>query len=148
MFSSSSSGLVQAPFVHNGFLAEVQFVNSSENTKEEIFQGHQPGQQKHLIINHNPENNQHSVIQHDEAVLTYKIPARVIEQVTRPNQLSHPNMLTESKTFTCRDEVSELHRAGLISSSPLLHSNHTCSIVFRGEERDLLLLRINSLKLR
>ena len=139
---------MQPPFVHNGFLAEVQFVNSSENRKEEVFQDLQPGQQKQGMINLNSENNHHSVIQHDEAVLTYKRPARVIEQVTRPNHLSHPNMLTESKTFTCRDEVSEPNRAGLISSSKLLHSNHTCSIVFRGEERDLLLLRINSLKLR
>ena len=136
---------MQAPFVHNGFLAEVIFVNSSANTKEEVFQDLHPGQQKQL----NPENNQNSVIQHDEAVLTYKRPARVIEQVTRPNHLSHPeNMLTESKTFACRDEVSEPHRDGLITSSQLLHSNDTCSIVFRGEERDLVLLKINSLQLR
>ena len=95
------------------------------------------------------KDNPHSVIQHDEAVLTYKRPARVIEQVTRPNHLSHTeNMLTESKTFACRDEVSEPHRAGLITSSQLLHSNDTCSIVFRGEERDLVLLRINSLQLK
>ena len=141
---------MQAPFVHNGFLAEVQFVNLSVNRKEEVFQDHQPkGQQKQLMINLNPANNQHSVIQHDEAVLTYKRPARVIEQVTRPNHLSNPeNVLTESKTFACRDEVSEPHRGGLITSSQLLLSNDTCSIVFRGEERDLVLLKINSLQLR
>jgi hypothetical protein len=140
---------VQAPFVHNGFLAQVQFVNSSANKKEKVFQDHHPEHQKQRMINLNPKNYQHSVIQHDEAVIRYARPARVIEQVTRPNHLSHPlNMLTESKKFACRDEVSEPHRAGLITSSQLLHSNDTCSIVFRGEERDLVLLRINSLQLR
>ena len=140
---------MQTPFVHNGFLAEVTFVNLSANKKEEVFQDHHPGHQKQWMNNLNPKNDQHSVIQHDEAVLTYARPARVIEEVTRPNHLSHPpNMLTESKTFACRDEVSEPHRAGLITSSQLLQSNDTCSIVFRGEERDLLLLRIKSLQLR
>jgi hypothetical protein len=141
---------VQAPFVHNGFLAQVHFVNLSANRKKEVFHDHQQkGQEKQLMINPNQKDNQHSVIQHDEAVLTYARPARVIEQVPRPNHLSHPeNKPTESKTFACRDEASEPHRAGLITSSQLLHSNHTCSIVFRGEERDLVLLRINSLQLR
>ena len=140
---------MQAPFVHNGFLAEVQFV-LSENRKEEVFQDHHSrGKQTDLIANPSLEVNHHSVIQHGEAVLTYKRPARVIEKVTRPNHLSHPaNMRTESKTFACRDEVTEPHRAGLITSSQLLHSNHTCSIVFRGEERDLTLLRINSLQFK
>ena len=135
--------------MHNGFLAEVTFVLSASR-KEELFQDYQPrGKQKDLIANPSLEDNHHSVIQHDEAVLTYKRPARVIEKVTRPNHLSHSaNMLTESKTFTCRDEVSEPHRAGLITSSQLLHSNDTCSIVFRGEERDRVLLKINSLQLR
>ena len=141
---------MQAPFVHNGFLAEVQFVNLSANRKEEVFLDHQTkGQQKELMINFDQKDNEHSAIQHDEAVLTYKRPARVIDQVTRPHQLSDPaNMLTESKIFSCRDEVSSPDRAGLITSSQLLHSNDTCSIVFRGEERDLVLFRISGLQLR
>ena len=140
---------MQPPFVHNGFLAEVTLVLSA-NRKEEIFQDRQPkGEEKELITNISLEENKHSFIQHDEAVRTYKRPGRVIEEVTRPNHLSHPaNMRTESKTFACSDEVTEPDRAGLITSSQVLHSNDTCSIVFRGEERDLLLLRINSLQLR
>ena len=140
---------MQAPFVHNGFLAQVTFVLSA-NRQEEVFQDHPPkGNQTDLMIIPNQEDYQHSIIQHDEAVLTYARAARVIEEVARPNHLSHPpNMLTESKIFSCRDEVSSPHRAGLITSSQLLHSNDTCSIVFRWEERDLLLLRINSLQLR
>ena len=95
------------------------------------------------------KENYISVIQHDESVPTYIRPTRVIEQVTRPSQLiSTRNKAPASSIFQCRSEVTEPHRSGLITSSPLLQTNATCSIVFRGEQRDLVMLRINKLHLR
>ena len=106
-------------------------------------------QQGESVISFETEDFQSSVIQHDEAVLTYIRPERIIEQVTRPDQLPHTlAMPNESPIFQCRDEITELHRSGLMSSSLLLQNDDTCSIVFRGGERDLVLIRINSLQLR
>ena len=138
--------------MNNGFLAELEFAllerknRKMTKTLEDPF----PEQhQKESLISFDSEDFQTSVIQHDEAVLTYIRPARVIEQVTRPNQLSHSlAMPNDSPIFQCRDEITELHRSGLMSSSLLLQNDDTCSIVFRGGERDLVLIRINTLQLR
>ena len=69
-----------------------------------------------------------------------------MEEVTRPNQLLQ-TVSQASASFQCRDEVTDPHRSGVVRSSLLPHSNHTCSIVFRGEQRDLVMLRINTLHL-
>ena len=94
-------------------------------------------------------DNYQLVLQQDEAVMRYIRPNRVIEQVTRNKPQS--NLLDinkESTTFKCRDEITGTHRSGFITSTRMVFSNCTCSIVFRGEERDLVLIRINSLQLR
>ena len=138
---------MKPPFVHNGFLAELEFVlleRNEEKITKPLEDPFPEQQQKESVISFDT-----SVIQHDEAVLTYIRPARVIEQVTRPNQLSHSlAMPNDSPIFQCRDEITELHHSGLMSSSLLLQNDDTCSIVFRGGERDLVLIRINTLQLR
>ena len=147
---SHSSGLVEPPFVHNGFLAEVKFVilEKREKIMPEMYRD-KHAETEETESTFEEENDQPSVIQQDEAVPTYIRPARVIEQVTRPSQFSQTmSMAPASTRFQCRDEVTEPHRAGLIRSSHVMQSKDTCSIVFRGEERDLVMLRIYSLHLR
>ena len=73
-------------------------------------------------------------------------PQQLLQSVTWPSQLSP--QVTPSKMFKCRDEVTDPYRSGLIRSSDQLRSNETCSIVFRGEQRDLLMLLITTLHLR
>ena len=69
------------------------------------------------------------------------------------------------KTFKCHQEVTEpdrltnsnifklfVHfhssRSGFIQSTRLTYTNGTCSLVFRGEQRDLVLLSLDTLVLR
>ena len=143
---------MKPPFVHNGFLAEVEFplLERKEEKMTKTLEDPFPKKhQKESLISFDTEDFRSSVIQHDEAVLTYIRPEIVIEQVTRPSQLPHSlAMPNDSPISQCRDEITELHRSGLMSSSLLLQNYDTCSIVFRGGERDLVLIRINSLQLR
>ena len=143
-----SSGLVQPPFVHNGFTAELEFVAVDKSKKSDsVYQDSFPKSKESRKFH--DEKSEKLVLQQDEAVISYIRPTRVIQQVTRPNQLSNSLDMSEgSKTFKCRDEITGSYRSGLITSSLAQHSNSTCSIVFRGEERDLVLIRINSLQLR
>ena len=124
---------MKPPFVHNGFLAELEFVllETKEEKMEALKNSFPEQKQTESLISFDTEDFQSSVIQHDEAVLTYIRPERVIEQVTRPNQLSHAlAMPNDSPIFQCRDEITELNRSGLMSSSLLLQNDDTCSIVF------------------
>ena len=208
------SGAVQPPFIHNGFLADVKFVQVEKRKKK--VEGDLEGQDKKSLKASNRKNSDRVIIQQDQGVPENPRPARVMEEVTRPSQLfasvtrpkklhqsvtkhvqmfdlvtkhnnifeavtrpqkllqsvtrpiqlvqsvtrptqflqsvTNPNQLlqselTTSKMFQCRDEVTDPHRSGLIGSSPLQQSNETCSIVFRGEQRDLVMLMITSLHL-
>ena len=138
--------------MHNGFLAELEFVlleRKEEKTTQRLEDPFPKQQQQESVISFDKKGFQSSVLQHGEAVLTYIRPERIIEQVTSPNQLTHSLVLpNDSPIFQCRDEITELHRSGLMSSSLLLQNDDTCSIVFRGGERDLVLIRIYTLQLR
>ena len=88
-------------------------------------------------------------VQHEEAILRYNRSGGIIEQVTRPGQHSQPEEENPKlAVFQCGDNIRDPHRSGLVTSYQLLHENAICSIVFTGEERDLVLLRIKSLTLR
>ena len=139
-----SSGLVRPPFMHNGFTAELEFIKMEKHKEKTSRLKQNPSVENNLV----GSENQQLVLQADEAILRYIRPSRVIEQVTRPNpQSRHLDMHKESTTFKCRDEITGTHRSGFITSSRMVYSNSTCSIVFRGEERDLVLIKINNLQL-
>ena len=141
---------MQPPFAHNGFTAKLEFVAVEEIKESDTKVNHDSStKSKEYVKKFHEEKSEKLILQQDEAVISYIRPTRVIQQVTRHNQLSNSLDMSEgSKTFKCRDEITGPHRSGLITSSLVQHSNSTCSIVFRGEERDLVLIRINSLQLR
>ena len=129
--------------MHNGFTAQIEFSDVVEH-KQKTSRLSQNPLENILMEN----DNRHSVLQQDEAVVRYIRPSRVIEQVTRPNpQANLLDLQNDSTTFKCRDEITGTHRSGFITSSHMVFSNSTCSIVFRGEERDLVLIKINNLQL-
>ena len=104
-----------------------------------------------------PQKLLQSVTRPIKLLQSFTRPIQLVQSVTRPAQLlqsvTNPNQLLQSepppsKIFQCRDEVTDPHRSSFIGSSPLQQSNKTCSIVFRGEQRDLVMLMITSLYLR
>ena len=52
------------------------------------------------------------------------------------------------KTFKCHQEVTEPDREGFIQYTNMGYTNGTCSIVFRGEQRDMVLINMDTLILR
>ena len=54
----------------------------------------------------------------------------------------------EVKTFKCHQEVTEPDREGFIQYTNMGYTNGTCSIVFRGEQRDMVLINMDTLILR
>ena len=60
---------------------------------------------------------------------------------------SLPDM-PEVKTFKCHQEVTEPDRAGFIQYTNMGYTNGTCSIVFRGEQRDMVIINMDTLILR
>ena len=52
------------------------------------------------------------------------------------------------KTFKCHQEVTEPDRQGFIQYTNMGYTNGTCSIVFRGEQRDMVLINMDTLILR
>ena len=138
------SGLLRPPFVHNGFHAQLKFsaVKSRNESEEENKNRDTTSDIKSYTVNN-------LAVQHDEAILAFVSSKNLIEKVTRPNQIYirkiSPIM---KKVFTCRDEITEPNQSGLISSSTVVQNSETCSLVFTGEQRDLLMIRLNTLSLR
>ena len=60
---------------------------------------------------------------------------------------SLPDM-PEVKTFKCHQEITEPDRAGFIQYTNMGYTNGTCSIVFRGEQRDMVIINMDTLILR
>ena len=60
---------------------------------------------------------------------------------------SLPDM-PEVKTFKCHQEATEPDRAGFIQYTNMGYTNGTCSIVFRGEQRDMVIINMDTLILR
>ena len=60
---------------------------------------------------------------------------------------SLPDM-PEVKTFKCHQEITEPDRAGFIQYTNMGYTNPTCSIVFRGEQRDMVIINMDTLILR
>ena len=56
--------------------------------------------------------------------------------------------LPDIKTFKCHQEVTEPDREGFIQSTQLGYGNGTCSLVFRGEQRDVIIINMDTLILR
>ena len=54
----------------------------------------------------------------------------------------------EVKTFKCHQEVTEPDRRGFIQYTNMGYTNGTCSIVFRGEQRDMVIINMDTLILR
>ena len=53
--------------------------------------------------------------------------------------------LPEIKTFKCHQEVTEPDRSGFLQSTRLTYANGTCSLVFRGEQRDVVIISMDTL---
>ena len=138
---------MRPPFVHNGFYAQLKFLaakgrNEAREESREREEDIQSGDIKSEKVNS-------LVLQHDEAILAFVTPKYIIEKVTRPNQISLKKISPIiGKVFTCRDEITEPVQSGLISSSTVMQNSEICSLVFRGEQRDLLMIRFNTLYLR
>ena len=56
--------------------------------------------------------------------------------------------MPEVKTFKCHQEITEPDRAGFIQYTNMGYTNGTCSIVFRGEQRDMVIINMDTLILR
>ena len=55
------------------------------------------------------------------------------------------------ETFRCHQEVTEPHRSGFIQSAAALAfagNRSQCSLVFRGEQRDVVTISLDTLVLR
>ena len=140
--------------------------NQMFENKNRLSQQFQPVTRPRNLFNSvsNPSHPLHSVTTPTHILQSVTRPIQLIKSVTRPVQLlqsvtraiqlgqlvAGPNKTSElpAKMFQCRDEVTDPHRSGLIQSSPVPGSNETCSLVFRGEQRDLVMLMITTLHLR
>ena len=141
------SGSLRPPFMHNGFYAQLKFAVFKE--LKAIKDSTVKPKADSARLNSAQENLHSKEVQHDEAFLTSGISIDYTERVTRPSQVPSSNIYSSpQKVFTCRDEVAEPIISGKISSAILMPSPEICSIVFRGEQRDLLLIRMNALYLR
>ena len=139
---TSSSGLVQPPFVYNGFLAELRFI---QKDKKEL---QTPVFDDQLKDSSDEKNASPSDTQLDEGVLTYLQGAGVVMQAANPPHSKDQLPEYFTSVFKCHAEVAEPHHSGFIKSSEPLLSGDTCTIVFRGEQRDLVMIKINTLHLR
>ena len=140
--------------------------NQMFENKNRLSQQFQPVTRPRNLFNSvsNPSHPLHSVTTPTHILQSVTRPIQLIKSVTWPVQLlqsvtraiqlgqlvAGPNKTSElpAKMFQCRDEVTDPHRSGLIQSSPVPGSNETCSLVFRGEQRDLVMLMITTLHLR
>ena len=140
--------MLEPPFVHNGFLAEVKFVLVERkklgrtSSFEDRFNTSKTGLSRNLI--NNGGDKRRTFVQDDEVPAVSPLE----EQVTRPSFIRQSDKEDNfARTFMCRDEVTFPHRFGYVSSS-FLHSNKgECSIVFRAEQRDVLLMKMTRLRL-
>ena len=141
------SGSLRPPFMHNGFYAQLKFAVFKEL---KAIKDSTVKPKADSARSNSAEETLHSgEVQHDEAFLTSEKPIDYNERVTRPSHAPSSNIYSSpQKVFTCRDEVSEPILSGKISSAISMQSPEICSIVFRGEQRDLLLIRMNALYLR
>merc|ERR1719232_1221414 len=151
---------MKPPFLFSGFEAEIKFLLDSESKALESLAKPEEFQADLLNINQQRTSKEygsaskveprHLLAQQDEAILKYNA-NNVIETITRPTKIlgKHRKLpdFPDIKTFKCHQEVTEPDRSGFIQSTRLTYTNGTCSLVFRGEQRDLVLLSLDTLVL-